>query len=121
MHVSFIQLSGLQGIKDAFGQPKVQHALLLFKFFTFSVAFLAADIVTDISTAADFLRRGDFYWGLFTLVPLFAPLLGQFFITLASILTFKKTTGVRKLTLTNNWQRELKQLIWQIPMFQPIR
>ena len=121
MHVSFIQLAGLQAIKDAFGGPKVQHALLLLKFFAFSVAFLAADIVTDISTAVDFFKRGDFYWGLFTLLPIFAPLLGQLLVTLANILTFKRTKAGHKLKLAYNWKNELKQLIWQIPMFQAIR
>ena len=104
------------------GGPKVQHALMLINFFTFSVALITADIATDISTALDFLKRGDFYWGLFTLIPIFAPLMGQILITLSSLIAIRrKTRQAVKPDLKWYWKNGLSQLAVHIPMVQPFR
>ena len=121
---------GLQSFKAIF-----KHFRLVFLFFISSVVLLSADIVTDIVSAIDFFRRGDTYWGLFTLVPIFAPFAVRSVITLINIcqcFKYKKMKVTLKIHLylpttfkKNNkydeWLSELKQLNWHFPMIQPIR
>ena len=112
-----------------------KHFQLLIVFFSCSVVLLSADIITDIVSAEDFFRRGDTYWGVFTLVPIFAP----FFVrSIMSLIGFCRCCEFKKIEVTsklhyylpttskkNNkydeWLSELKQLHWHFPMFQPIR
>ena len=90
---------------------------------------IAVDIITDFNAAADFFSRGDFYWGVFTLFPIFAPFVVRIIFTFASLCRcFKvKKTKNRKLKIEKNsarlslWYQELKKIPWNFPMFQPIR
>ncbi len=115
--------------------PKVQRCQLLFSAFLFSVVLVAADIVTDISTSTEFFSRGHYYWGVFTLVPVFLPLFAKFILNLVNLSRcFKfeyynsKCLGVSKLKkvsiITARLSfclQELRELVWHIPMCQPIR
>jgi hypothetical protein len=42
-------------------------------FFIFNVVLITSDIVSDFITAFNFLNDGHFYWGICTIVPMFAP------------------------------------------------
>jgi hypothetical protein len=104
--------------------PKLQHAKLLLIFLTFSVVLLSTDIITDFIAADEFFRRGDTYWGSFTLIPVFAPLgvrlimLCYSFFRCIEIRSEKEKLNKIKLA---QCIRELQQLHWHIPLFQPIR
>jgi hypothetical protein len=112
-----------------------KHFQLLIVFFCCSVVPLSADIITDIISAEDFFRRGDTNWGVFTLVPIFAPFILR---SITSLIGFCRCCEFKKIEVTsklhyylpttskkNNkydeWLSELKQLHWHFPMFQPIR
>jgi hypothetical protein len=113
----------------------VQRFQLLFSAFLFSVVLITADIVTDISTSIEFLSRGHYYWGVFTLIPVFLPLFAKQILNLVNfsrcfeIEYYKsKCLGVSKLKKVSVVParlafclQELKQLVWHIPMFQPLR
>jgi hypothetical protein len=73
-----------------------EHIKMLMVFFVFQVALLFADIVTDILSALEFFSRGHNYWGVFTLVPIFAPFLAKVFITFAN---FNRCLNVQTRTL----------------------
>jgi hypothetical protein len=121
--------------KRIFNDPKVQRFQLLFSTFLFSVVLVAADIVTDISTSIEFLSRGHYYWAVFTLVPVFLPLFAKLILNLVYLSRCfeveyysSKCLGMSKLKRVSVVParlafclQELKQLIWHIPMFQPIR
>jgi hypothetical protein len=110
----------------------------LFSAFLFSVVLVATDIVTDISTSIEFFSRGHYYWGVFTLAPVFLPLFAKIILNLVNFSRcfkieyyYSRYFGVSKLKKTKKVSvsparlafclQELKQLIWHIPMFQPIR
>jgi hypothetical protein len=115
--------------------PKVERFQLLFAAFLCSVVLVAADIVTDISTSIEFLSRGHYYWGVFTLVPVFLPLFAKFILNLVFLSRCFKIEyndsiflGMSKLKRVSVVParlafclQELKQLVWHVPMFQPIR
>ena len=121
----FIAASCCEAFQRFLGHPKVRHFLILVKFFTFSVALLTADIVTDIQSALDFYQRGHFYWGLFTLLPVFAP----FFVrcTIAMMRLRRCFKLGRHLCLElyaarfSVWKNDLWQLLWHFPLIQPFR
>ena len=58
---------------------------MLLLFFVCHVILLTADITTDILAAREFFERGDLYWGISTLVPIFAPFLARILITIKSL------------------------------------
>jgi hypothetical protein len=95
------------------------------KLFTLSVVILAADIVTDFLTAIEFFQKGHFYWGLFTLVPIFAPFVAKIvfsFWTFAQC--FRRLTNwIPQMDLArfSFWKKDLQKLIWYFPMLQPLR
>jgi hypothetical protein len=121
--------------KKIFNHPKVQRFQLLFSAFLFSVVLITADIVTDISTSIEFFWRGHYYWGVFTLVPVFLPLFAKVILNLVFLSRcFKieysnsKCLGMSTLKKVSALSarlsfclQELTQLIWHIPLFQPIR
>ena len=131
----FIVVSVCQKFKQLRNNPVFKHCQLVIVFFIFSVALLSADIVTDIVSAVDFFKRGHTYWGLFTLVPIFAPFAVRSVITLIGFcqcFEYKKidvTPEIHfylpKINMRKNKYiellSELKQLPWHFPMFQPIR
>ena len=71
-------------LKRIFNHPVFEHIKILMVFFVSQVALLFADIVTDVLSALEFFSRGHNYWGMFTLVPIFAPFLAKVFITFAN-------------------------------------
>ncbi len=113
--------------------PKFQHFLLLLKFFMLSVMLLAMDIITDINTAVDFLSREHFFWGLYTVVPIFAPFVVRILINIVNLCRCFKITRVDNTSVLWRYRpklnkarlsfsvQEMKQLIWHFPMLQPIR
>ena len=117
-------VSYLEAIQKFFGHPKFKHFLILLKFFTFSVALLTADIITDILSALDFFQRGHVYWGLFTMLPIIAPFIVQCIITLLNLPRCFKIVG-KCLELDEArfsiWQNDVWKLLWHFPLFQPIR
>ena len=113
--------------------PKFEHFLLLLKFFMRCVVLLSLDIITDISTAADFLSRGHYYWGVCTVVPIFAPFAVRILMSFVNLCQCFKLNKDTDSSLLRRYRpklnrarlsfrvRELKQLIWHFPMLQPIR
>ncbi len=111
-------------ISRLFAHPKFKHFLLLAKIFTLSIILLTADIVTDFLTAIEFFQNCHFYWGLFTLVPIFAPFLAKIvfsFWTFAQC--FERTSEGLQLDSArfSFWKKDLWKLIWQFPMLQILR
>ncbi len=123
-YLLIIFFAGPSKIKMWCTSPKLQHAKLLLVFLTFSVVLLSTDIITDFIAAEEFFRRGDTYWGSFTLIPVFAPLvvrlimLGYSFYRCLEIRSEKEKLNKIKLA---QCIRELQQLHWHIPLLQPIR
>ena len=121
--------------KKIFNHPKVQRFQLLFSTFLFSVVLVAADIVTDISTSIEFFSRGHYYWGVFTLVPVFLPLLAKLVLHLVFLSRcfkieyadskFLGITPLKKVSAVSArlsfCLQEIQLLIWHIPMLQPLR
>ncbi len=113
--------------------PIFEHFILLLKFFTLSVFLLSMDIYTDIITAADFLSRGHFYWGICTLVPIFAPFAVRILMNIVNLCRCFKLSIVENSSDPRRYRpklnqarlsfciQEFKQLIWHFPMLQPIR
>jgi hypothetical protein len=113
--------------------PKFEHFLLLLKFFMRCVVLLSMDIITDISTAVDFLSRGHYYWGICTVVPIFAPFAVRIIMCFVSFCQCFKITKNLYTSVTRRYRfqlnrnrlsfyvREMKQLIWHFPLLQPIR
>jgi hypothetical protein len=122
-------------LKQLFNNPVFKHCQLVTVFLVFNVGLLLADIITDIVSADDFFRRGDTYWGLFTLIPIFAPFAVRLVITLIGFcrclepkkivlstkMNFYLPTTSKKKNKYNEWLYELKELFWHFPIFQPIR
>ena len=107
-------------------------------FFMCNVVFVAADIVSDILTASEFFNRGDYYWGLFTTLLIFAPFMAK--IVLMALNTwkcfFRAVPGdyttlydliFNRIKYSKNDARiavrcmEAKRLIWQFPLLHPFR
>ena len=49
------------------------HLGLVAKFFFFNVFLLTLDIGTDMNTGYTYFSKGDYYWGLCTILIIFAP------------------------------------------------
>ena len=114
----------------------LNHAYLLAKFFLFSVALITADIVSDIITAEEFFRRKDFYWGVFTLVPIFMPFVASCINALINLcqcinLTYSiaRSSSLRRMPTGfhlnqakfSRWKNDLPCVFWDFPMLQPVR
>jgi hypothetical protein len=93
--------------------PRANHCGVLLNFFVFSVVLVCADIITDIDTAMDFFSRGDIIWGALTIFFVTAPFLANLVIFVTKSFR-KKKCFVFSMT-------ELFQLIWNFPIFHPIR
>ncbi len=83
--------------------------MLITKFLLFNVILLSMDIASDFQTAISFFQSGDFYWGLATILVIFAPFLA---VLIFSIVT-KISNNLEKVFWTN--------ILWQFPFFHPIR
>ena len=73
---------------------------MLIMFFIFNVVLITSDIVTDFITAVNFFNDGHFYWGICTIVPMFAP----FAVRLSLALVELAKVSIRKVafvSLTN--------------------
>jgi len=119
----FIFVSGCLKLKQLYNNPVFKHCQLVIFFLVFSVGLLAADIVTDIISAIAFFKRRDTYWGLFTLVPIFAPFAVRSVITLIGLCRcyeYLPKINMKK-EKYDEWLSELKELHWHFPMLQPIR
>ncbi len=105
--------------------PKFQHFCFLFKFFLFSVVLITADIVSDIDTALEFLGRGDLYWGLFTMLPIFAPFFAKVVIAIANFRKCIQIENFRSFKIIKNrfnvWKHDLIPVVWDFPLLQPVR
>ncbi len=129
----FCLISGLKELKMLLRHPKFQHFFLLLNFFMRCVVLLSIDIITDINTAVNFLSRGHYYWGICTVVPIFAPFAVKILINILNLCRCFKLTIVdnssilRRFRPTLNQARlsfcfqESKQLVWHFPLLQPIR
>ena len=115
-------ISGSKQFKMFHRHPKFQHFLVLLKFFTRCVILLSLDIITDISTAIEFFSRGHYYWGICTVVPIFAPFVVRI---LMNVVNLCQCLNLRRCKINRArlsfCVRETKQLIWHFPMLQPIR
>ncbi len=95
-----------------------KHCLQLTIFFTCNVVLLTMDISSDFATAIHFFQNGHVYWGLSTLLPIFAPMTVKILMAFWNILT---------LCYLNDKPRKevqikaLPRLIWHIPFLHPIK
>jgi hypothetical protein len=101
----------------------------------FSVALVAADIISDIVTAERLVSRGHLWWGWLTGLLTFAPFFGKLVLYLVNLprcytVTWEeqKYFGIRKIQKIKKiparltfWWQELKQIGWHIPLFLPLR
>ncbi len=62
-----------------------KHIGQLVKFFFFNVFLVTFDIVTDFITALNFFNDGHLYWGICTIVPMFAPFVVRFSVSLVEL------------------------------------
>jgi hypothetical protein len=131
--VFLFPITGTEQFKMLHRHPKSQQFLLLLKFFMRCVVLLSMDIITDISTAVDFMSRGHFYLGICTVVPIFAPFALRILRSLVNLCQCFKLTKHTGSSVLRRYRpkinrarlsfcvRELKQLIWHFPMLQPLR
>ena len=115
--------------------PKFRHFRLLVTFLIFKVFLVALDIWTDINTAYEFFGRGDFYWGICTTLPIFAPFVTRIFLWIIQLSecidiridsererwSFKMISIDKKKTLFKIHLRKLSSLFWHFPALLPIR
>jgi hypothetical protein len=101
----------------------------------FSVALVAADIISDLATSAKLVSRGHFYWGLLTGLLIITPFLARSVLFLVNLSRCYKVTwleqkyfGIRKIQKIEQiparltfWWQELKEIWWHIPLFLPLR
>jgi hypothetical protein len=100
----------------------------------FSVALVAADVISDIVTAERLVSRGHLWWGWLTGLFTLAPFLGRLILCLVNLprcytVTWseQKYFGIRKIQIKKMsarltfWWQELKQIWWHIPLFLPLR
>jgi hypothetical protein len=124
-------ISGSKELKILLRHPKFQHLVLLMSFFMRCVLLLSMDIVTDISTAANFLSSDHYHWGMCTVVPIFAPFAVRIVMNLLNLCRCFKLTIINNSSVQRKYRlnqarlsfciQEIKQLIWHFPMLQPIR
>ena len=102
--------------------PKRKHFLLVAQFFISKCLLSATDILTDIITAKHFFESNNFYWGICTALPLFAPFVAKIVQSVAQVaMCFScgscKTNEVRLKIL----RQELANVIWSFPLLNPFR
>jgi hypothetical protein len=81
-------------------------------FFIFNVVLVTSDIVTDFFTAFNFFNEGHFYWGICTLVPMFAPFAVRFSVAVYEL----ANVAIRKVSfvsLTNVLQSKVTRFKMQ--------
>ncbi len=86
------------------------HFRLLLSFAVINIILVAADIMTDISTAWSFFSSDNYNWGIFSTIPIFAPFLVRIVI---SVINFDSW-------LINPWV-EIQQILWNFPLLIPLR
>jgi hypothetical protein len=113
--------------------PKFQHFKLVLGFFVFKFLLSTLDIVTDLLTAREFFSNGDFYWGLLTILLIFAPFGATVIhtcIRIAMCFEIRKDSKLpifQRFSLQKNEGRlkvlykEMPSFLWNFPLFQPIR
>jgi hypothetical protein len=116
-----------------FHHPKVQHCIIVLGFFISKFLLSTLDIVTDLLTAGDFFNNGNFYWGLLTVLLIFAPFVARVihtFIRIALCFKIIKDSNLpfcHRLSLRMNEARlkvllkEMPSFLRNFPLFQPIR
>jgi len=116
-----------------FNHPKVQHCIIVLCFFISKFLLSTLDIVTDLLTAGDFFNNGDFYWGVLTILLIFAPFVARVihtFIRIALCFKINKDSNLpfcQRLSLQKNEGRlkvllkEMPSFLWNFPLFQPFR
>ncbi len=113
-----------------FNHPKVQHCIIVLCFFISNFLLLTLDIVTDLLTAGDFFNNGDFYWGLFTVLLIFAPFFARVIhIAIRITLCIKINKDSNLPVCQRFWNegrlkvllKEMPSFLWNFPLFQPIR
>jgi hypothetical protein len=77
-----------------------QHIQQFIMFFIFNVVLVTSDIVSDFITAFNFFNDRHFYWGICTLVPMFAAFAVRFSVAVFELakVTIRKVAFV---SLTN--------------------
>ena len=106
---------------------------LLGRYFVFNVILIFADIATDIYTAVQFFKSGDYNWGMFTILVIFAPLGARIIMIVFNshkcflgLMPDESKTFFRRFKWEKNDARiaahwkELKKLFWSIPLFHPV-
>jgi hypothetical protein len=113
--------------------PMFNHFKLVLSFFISKFLLSTMDIVTDLLTALEFFSSGHYYFGLLTILLVFAPFAARvvhncikiamcFKITKDFNMPFFQRFGFKK----NNGRlkvlfQELPCFIWNFPLFQPIK
>jgi hypothetical protein len=133
MGISFFSGAAICCPSKEFNHPKVQHCKIVLSFFIFKFLLSTLDIVTDLFTAGDFFNNGNFYWGILTILLIFAPFVARgihTFIRIAMCFKIYKDSNLpffQRFSLQKNEGRlkvllkEMPSFLWNFPLFQPIR
>jgi len=92
---------------------------MLIFFFVFKVLLLTADITTDISTAISFFKEGHLGWFIFTMIPIFAPMIVKISVDLSYLLKIYFEKDIPRFEAQR--QVVLGNLKWHIPILHPIK
>jgi len=113
--------------------PKKKHAILVARFFVSKFVLSTMDLVTDVLTAKTFFDNGNASLGLSTIVPIFAPFFARVILACIrvaqcyGIIKDKEMPLARRFSLKRNETvfkvqiQEMPKLVWDFPLFQPIR
>ncbi len=118
-------------ISRCLDHPKLKRFRLLAGHLIFRVVLVAADIISDIATAVEFVARGNFYWGLLTGLLIITPFLAKCILYFASLKRCFEVEWsqqccpvpqIKKHSARFSfWWQELKQIWWHFPVLLPIR
>jgi len=132
----------IRSLRAFFKHPKVNHFLILLKFFIFNLLLPGADMTTDILTARNYFLRDHTYWGFYTTFFIFLPFIGKGLIFLVKLFfcffSIERVISIRRFfskgwfshqmyyrkkpeKLTALIHESLPDLIWHFPLFMIFR
>jgi hypothetical protein len=97
---------------------QMNHILMLTLFFVFNILISTADIFTDFATAFEFFANDHFWWGFFTLLPIFTNLFIRICVDLFNLMKFYWRKDVPRFEVQ---LQGLPNLWWHFPFFHPIK
>jgi hypothetical protein len=98
-------------------KPLFNHLKGLAPFAVLSVFLPALDVLLDFNSALGFYQSGDIYWGLMTLLPVFAPMTVNIILVLFDLGKSWWNSHTAKFRYR---VKSLPRLFWHIPFVHPI-